>query len=160
MIIKYFLSFLKHSVFKKNINLNNFENIKIFKKVVSNNIGFETLDFGKGYVSASIVRNFSSHKKLKVESATIDEICKNFEKLNFIKIDIEGAELKALIGGSNTLEKFNPTLSLEVNSKSFNEINNLLNPLGYKPFVFDNNGHLKSVNEVKREYPAMIFKKI
>ena len=74
--------------------------------LISDKIGYEEIDFGSGIVSASIVRNFKNSVKQKVESITIDEVCKNLNKLNFIKIDIEGAELKALKGAEKTLNNY------------------------------------------------------
>ena len=68
--------------------------------------------------------------KQKVESITIDEVCKNLNKLNFIKIDIEGAELKALKGAEKTLNNYKPKLSLEVDQHSFDHINSFLKKYG------------------------------
>jgi len=146
-----------NNYFKHNIKINNFQNIEILEKVISDKIGYEEIDFGSGIVSASIVRNFKNSIKQKVESITIDEVCKNLNKLNFIKIDIEGAELKALKGAEQVLNNFKPKLSLEVDQHSFDHINSFLKKYGYKPFVFEGQ-HLVEINKISKEYPTMIFK--
>jgi hypothetical protein len=56
-----------------------------------------------------------------------------------IKIDIEGYEYEAIQGGQNTIKKYEPILLIEVNEKSFEKINNLLNELNYSIFVFNKN---------------------
>lgn len=142
---------------KYNIEINNFKNIEIIEKVISDKIGFEEIDFGNGIVSASIVRNFKNSEKKKVKSITIDEICKNLNRLDFIKIDIEGAELKALKGAEKVISNFKPKLSLEVDQNSFGEINSFLQRYGYKPFIF-NHQKLIEVSGITKEYPTMIFK--
>ena len=43
---------------------------------------------------------------------TIDSF--NFEKLDFIKIDIQGSEVKALRGAQSTISKFKPYMFLEI----------------------------------------------
>ncbi len=50
----------------------------------------------------------NSKKFVEVESITLDEYMKKLnleEKINFIKIDVEGAEPKVLEGSKNILEK-------------------------------------------------------
>jgi len=146
-----------NNYFKHNIKINGFQNIEIIEKVISDNIGYEEIDFGSGIVSASIVRNFKNSVKKKVESTTIDEICKNFDKLDFIKIDIEGAELKALKGAKETLGLHKPKLSLEVDQYSFEKINTFLKEYGYKPYIFHDQ-NLIEITKISKEYPTMIFK--
>ena len=65
----------------------------------------------KLYVSK---RNLASHRifdaednreSIEIDVTTLDEYFKEFEKpINFIKIDVEGAESAALLGASKTIE--------------------------------------------------------
>ena len=103
-------------------------------------------------------RKFSSDKKIKIASTTIDQITKDYKKVNFIKMDIEGAELKALIGAEMTLKKHKPILSLEVNRNSFFNIYNFLKPFGYKPYAFDQNGNMLEISSIMDFCPTLIFK--
>lgn len=54
----------------------------------------------------------------KIKTASIDGICRDaaLEKLDFIKLDIEGWEYKALRGARDTLKNFRPLLLIEMNS--------------------------------------------
>ena len=142
---------------KSNILINSLANIKILTTVVSDKEGSESLDFGGGIVSASIVRNFSKNSKIAIKATTIDTITKDFNKINFIKLDIEGAELKALNGAKQTLHNDKPILSIEVDSNSFDEINEFLKPFGYEPYIFDHTGKLLPILTVNELHSNMIF---
>lgn len=66
----------------------------------------ETLSFCSSNAGSSIVTNGD----LKVECCSIDEIVKG--KVSFIKMDIEGAELKALMGAKNTIMHDRPKMAI------------------------------------------------
>ncbi|HED15617.1 MAG TPA: FkbM family methyltransferase [Gammaproteobacteria bacterium] len=69
-----------------------------------------------------------------VNTYTVDDLCsdKGLRALNFIKMDIEGAELEALIGAENTIRKFKPKLAISVyhNIQDFWEIPQWIDSLG------------------------------
>ena len=83
----------------------------------------------------------------QVQLTSLDSYCEthNLKKLNFLKLDIEGAEYFALSGGINTIKKFKPILHVEVNSQlmlNFNktpiELVTLLESMGYlKLYYYD-----------------------
>ena len=74
----------------------------------------------------------------KVELIVLDQYMKeeSSKPIHFIKCDVEGHELKALIGMTSILEKFHPKLSIEitVSGNERNEIFNLLMSKGYNHF--------------------------
>lgn len=71
----------------------------------------------------------------------LDNEVSKFEKLDFIKIDIEGAELPAIKGAEQLVKKFKPVLYIEVYkewTKEFNyhplDLYQYIKSLGYKKF--------------------------
>lgn len=58
----------------------------------------------------------SKESTTDVKVMTIDEICKDFEPTH-IKMDIEGAELGALLGGIKTIKKIRPKLAVSLYHK-------------------------------------------
>jgi FkbM family methyltransferase len=51
--------------------------------------------------------------------------------ISFIKMDVEGAEYKVLIGAKNTLAKHSPTLLIEVSPNTEEDLRKLLDSYGY-----------------------------
>ena len=63
-----------------------------------------------------IIRREGAKAVAKVPLTTIDKMVDELklEKVDYIKMDIEGAEVKALEGGRKTLERFHPRMALSV----------------------------------------------
>lgn len=82
----------------------------------------------------TILQDNDDSQDIKIYSTTIDSIIKKNEiqPPDIIKLDIEGAEYKALVGASSTIKKFKPTLLIEIHSiKNMFLIMNLLRDLNY-----------------------------
>ena len=56
-------------------------------------------------------------ESLQVETITIDDLCRDIGPINFIKMDIEGAELPALQGSAETIKKYQPRLAISLYHK-------------------------------------------
>ena len=58
----------------------------------------------------------ANERKIKVPLTTIDKMMRelNLDRADFVKMDIEGAEVKALTGARETLAKYHPKLSISV----------------------------------------------
>lgn len=71
----------------------------------------------------------------------LDNYCFDpMDKLNLIKIDVEGMEPKVILGAKKTIERFRPIIFMEINHKALNRYGfhytSAINPLlemGYKP---------------------------
>ena len=91
------------SQLKKNIALNNLEQVHCFQKVVSDSNGLVPLyyshSYNTGMTGLSQPEEFSGKKEM-VPSVILDEVLQELgiTQAGFIKIDIEGAELLALKG--------------------------------------------------------------
>jgi len=72
---------------------------------------------------------------LQVFTLSIDDFVesKNIPKVDFIKMDIEGAELAALLGAKNTIEKYRPKLAISLyhDLRDFASIPRYLSSLNY-----------------------------
>lgn len=57
------------------------------------------------------------HVDVLVDVDTLDGLCESLTRLDFVKIDVEGGELHVLHGGRRTIERFHPTMLIEIESR-------------------------------------------
>jgi len=74
-----------------------------------------------------------SIKIISVISKSIDSIVQelNLNKVDWVKIDAEGAEVDILKGMTNTLTKFRPKIIIEVEKKNFDECTRIFHMFNY-----------------------------
>lgn len=91
---------------------------------------------------ASLVRS-SDGELREVNVERLDS--HGFENVGFIKIDVEGAEEKVVIGAIETIKRYKPVLLIEMFYTNYqgercSEIFNFLVGLGYKPILITSSG--------------------
>ena len=104
-----------------NVKINNLDNVSIIKKGLSNSKNI--VQFGwipeRNPGASGLTENpmglpgtnTLKSKPIDVQLTTIDDL--KLEKLDFIKLDIEGYEQFAIMGGLETIKKFKPVITLE-----------------------------------------------
>tara|TARA_B100000686_G_C16532115_1_gene832873 strand:+ start:127 stop:903 length:777 start_codon:yes stop_codon:yes gene_type:complete len=130
---------------KKNIKLYNFAlsdkngEVKIRIPIRDKNANKKNYEeyFKMGLATIHENNNFDNFEEFTVISKKIDDI--NFEnKISFIKIDVEGHELEVIKGGLNLINKFKPSLMVEIEEKHSKkpilETINFISNIGYKVF--------------------------
>jgi len=92
---------------KKNVKINNYKNVVLIKKAVSNKSGKIKLYLSEDNKGGHRIYNsYDGRKSIEIESLKLDDYFKEFKgRINFIKIDIEGAEYAALEGMNSILRK-------------------------------------------------------
>lgn len=81
--------------------------------------------------------DFSEDKLVEVQMVSIDAL--NLNRVDFIKIDIEGMEMDALEGSVNTIKKFKPILFIEKIKSDEVVLKTWLEEMGYQVSVVDIN---------------------
>lgn len=144
----------------KNLDINNIKNCKTYNIGLSNKKGIETFYYDvtvSGASSMVDLREKGNVKKVKCNLETIDEFfyINNIKQVDFIKCDVEGAELFVYQGGERIIKEYKPIVFSEMLRKwsaKFgyhpNDIILFFKELGYKCFVIDKQGYLKEINEV------------
>lgn len=136
---------------KKNILANGISNQCVLEQlIVSNSMTDKTLhlsdlNFGTNTLYPSQDNVYS--KSITVKSTTLDDYADNKGiKFNFIKLDVEGAELEVLEGAKNVLLESKPHIFIEVwgsHKKNFSPENDkvtlYLHNLGYLFYTINNN---------------------
>lgn len=100
-----------------------------------------------------------------VESVRLDDILLN-QKVDFIKMDVEGAELLVLQGALNTLKRNKPQMLIEFNQNQLRSISSIdaldlaeyICQIGYKLHTIDANGDLIPISDLKNGLPRFLEK--
>jgi len=92
------------------------KNVDVFWLALSDRDGFEFLYLSEKPSMHSLVLK-QGHRKIIVPCMKLDTLfkLKIFHKLDLIKLDVEGAELKVLKGCKRIIDEFEPIFSIDVN---------------------------------------------
>lgn len=137
-------------------NLENLKNVEVINKAVwINNDGVEiSLE---GADAASI---YGSKNRVKVDSVSLNELIENEERIDMLKIDIEGAETDVIKNCGESLHKVD-NIFIEYHSflkqpQDPDEILNILKENNFRYFIqqpADRNSPL--INRINKNYPEM-----
>jgi FkbM family methyltransferase len=131
---------------KENLAVNHISNVEVISKAVSDNVGQEIFYIRESYGHHSLLQGHVSKviEKVSIESVTLDSFCfdNKIDYIDFLKIDVEGAELKVLNGASQLLKnkriglivfEHSPILH-SVQNRDVSEVIQYLIKSGYKVF--------------------------
>ena len=126
-----------------NIAINSLSNVYCFHNAVtdiSGLIDIPIFDYGKPLSFGSIEFEGAQKEDIgqkpisgegeKVSGVVVDEM--NFQQVDFIKIDVEGMEIKVLRGAEKTILNFRPHMLLEYAKSDKTELIGWLNRMRYK----------------------------
>ena len=120
---------------KKHLEINRCTNVIVIEAAVSDKSGISFFDEGP---NSSVGHLSEDNSSLTVETVSIDELIMRGEipPPNYVKIDIEGAELLALKGAKSTFRTYSPNIFLATHSHRVHNVHidciNYLASLGYK----------------------------
>ncbi|HUK08633.1 MAG TPA: FkbM family methyltransferase [Stellaceae bacterium] len=143
------------------ISFNRLRNVAILPLALGDRAGLVTLSmpvkrsgsYGFGLTHAGLGGRPNSVREVAAMT-TLDELAATLplDRLDFIKVDIEGYEGALLRGGRETLRRFKPTLLMEMNAEQLvragdrlEDAWSLLVELGYTPHQATADGALKPV---------------
>lgn len=116
-------------ILEENIKINNLDsivvamNIALGEKDARVNIIVNTKDAGSNHVEENIDGN--------VIMNTLDGLSLS-DRIDFIKIDVEGYEFEVLKGAMKTLAQNHPDIFIEIFDKNYDKVHTLLTQMGYK----------------------------
>lgn len=132
------------NLLEKNLKINNIDNVIVYEDALSNEIGEDTFNINPNQRGLNTLgKNLKRFKeneslKIKIKLNTIDNLFSN-TKIDFIKIDTEGAEYNIINGAREVLKKYKPAIFLEcedANLQQFNltekKLRELIRDIGYK----------------------------
>jgi FkbM family methyltransferase len=147
---------------KLNTELNDSKNIILNNIALSakkEKVTFYYSPLATGASSLVNITESENIQKLECETNTLDDFFKsnNVQKIDFIKCDVEGAELLVFKGGFEIIKEFKPIIFTEMLRKwsaKFgyhpNDIILFFSEMGYKCF-YSSNGKLNSIKYISEE---------
>jgi len=157
-----------YDLLRRNLELNDCANVVANAVALDGSPAHKTLYIPDIGVSGSFALHpfDRSYRSLSVETQTLDDYVAThgLERLDFVKADIEGAELGLLQGAKRALSRFGPTLLLEVQGSSTAlfghepaDVFRELERYGYTAFSVDDDGGLVEVGDTRGELPDYNF---
>jgi FkbM family methyltransferase len=143
----------------RNLELNQFANVTLEKKALSNE---DSIRISRINSSFRIDRQDIDIPAQRVIFSTLDKYCNehDLERIDFLKIDVDGYEFKVIQGGQQTLQKFRPVIllelckiSLSIHGDRLEDLLNLLQRLGYSFHNLSNLREFGSVQQIANMLP-------
>ena len=159
---------------KKNVQINKHDNVVLIQKIVSDKDGIVEFFISKfDSIGNKLFKSNEAGSSIKIESTTLDEYFKDLKKkIDFIKMDIQGGEGKAILGMKNLLKE-NKNLkiiqewwpdALKQNNTNPEDHLKFLQHIGYKIYEID--GTIKkdilpiTIEQLLEKYPNSLIEDI
>lgn len=143
----------------KNIALNRFRNISVTQKGLGDVAGkFQLIVASPRNHGMNRISNDLSKESSTVEVCTLDEFVatNSIERLDLIKVDVEGFEKNVLVGGTLTIQRLRPKLFLELDDQllirqgsSAKDLFSYVKSIGYSMINAETNIPLKSADHLQ-----------
>lgn len=158
--------------FKKSIELNEFKNIEVHNIALSNIAGEGTLEWDIGINnpgSSRLVKQSSqSFSSQHVTVSTLDQILDPDREIDFIKIDVEGAEPLVFHGAASTLKRTKPMILSEISPAYLRNVSNIsvwdylsqMGQHGYSCYLLENGEigmRIKDWPSIERDVLNVVF---
>lgn len=136
---------------RRNIDINNVEDINIFEFALSDTKGHTTIDTPEENPAEASTMSAGG---IGIRRKKMDDVYPDTPP-DVIKIDIEGAEIALLEGGRETLSDHHPLLLIEVHPQLYNgeyrkDLSNILQKLGYADVHIIEENEYSTVAELAR----------
>jgi FkbM family methyltransferase len=121
---------------RHNLALNHFSNVDVRECAVTDMAGRGELEVGEELVWAALRQRGPDHvtpgaDAVEVETTTIDDVVRQAgEPPGLVKLDIEGGELPAIKGMTETIRRHQPPIICECHG-TFRDVESLLRSFGY-----------------------------
>lgn len=152
----------KHcDIINESVKINNIKNLHINQIALGDKeeVNVDIYNAGSG---TSLIKGFTKSDEgiTKVNIQTLDSLSDNnqINKIDFIKIDVEGFELQVLKGGEKTINKNKPVLFVEIChtkdgdgklfiNNNFKQTIEFIESMGYKTYILEG----ENLNEFNKE---------
>ena len=124
---------------KRHVSINRIENLTLIESAVSDRPGKSRFESRTGTGTGHL----SLRGNLEVDTVAVDDLVETqgYPAPNFIKLDVEGAEVEALNGAMNTIIRHRPRMLIATHGPAKHRfVLQLLESLNYQANILDNHG--------------------
>lgn len=149
------------SLLKKNVEINGYQNVILIQKAVSNKTGKIKLYLSEENLAGHRIYNLHGDRKsIEIEAIQLDDYFENYNgKIDFIKMDIEGAEGQAIQGMFNLLKK-NKTVKIVTEFLPIALKISGIEPIEYLKMLIEHGFKLYHINEQKNRIEPVDIPKL
>jgi FkbM family methyltransferase len=132
---------------KRNIEMNGMRNVSLIETAVGDSTGFATLALSDGgNLGMFTLGSAKGTARYCVQLSRLDDLLEEIgiDTVDLIKMDIEGSEYRALRGASRTLQRYKPTILIELNEEALQgcesssiNVKGFLQDAGYRGWLID-----------------------
>ena len=146
----------------ENLALNRTGNVTVMDAALSDEAGeLEMYEGPAGHNGLSSLRPLEhSARKIQVQVSRLDDMAQDWPRIDLIKIDVEGAEHKALLGMNALLSRDQPHIVIELTDSflrqfghSSNDLTAWLEALGYHAYRIDENALIPFSAPIPGDWP-------
>jgi FkbM family methyltransferase len=103
-----------------NVRANGYRNVRVRNFCIGRNTQEAKLYLNKGKPNSFGLLPLGNAESISVLSVSLDDLSQweNLERLDYLKIDAEGAEAAILGGGENTIARFRPIVQVEITKRN------------------------------------------
>lgn len=109
-----------YDLLKKNVTLNQYENVSCIRKALGSEIGKSKMKISQAPNRNRISNSELDEEKVEVELTTADEVASNIE-LDIVRMDVEGYELQIMKSMNEILENDQLKMFLEIHPEKMEE---------------------------------------
>ncbi len=135
---------------RANVRLNGFEQVDLFATALGNQSGSGSIfipadtEHNQGVASMHRCNLASGSQEVSIAVQSLDDVVreKRLQRVDLIKMDVEGHEWEVLLGAKQTLERFRPILVFEFSHRQWRnagfspeQVEELLSEFGYQLYV-------------------------
>ena len=103
------------TMLKRNVEANGYQNIRLFRLAIGIENGTTKIYLSRESNLCSMTQQLTIHDtSIDVPVMTLDSFLEGKEKIDFIRMDIEGYEVKAIDGMLDILKKYKPKMMIEI----------------------------------------------
>lgn len=147
---------------RENLESNALANVEAINKAVSDEIGHIDFFLAPNWKSEISSMRPGEGDKTTIEAVALDSAIPDTQAVSFVKIDVEGAEMKVLKGMAEIIQRDHPTIVVEISDpwlkelgSSSTEVFEFLHIHGYKILAVGQQGCVEITNPPQNQIDAL-----